>query len=53
MKSNSYTAPTTFFNCRDVDVKEEIKEEEIFEEDPLSVDMEMNESVMNNFFREL
>ena len=30
MKSNSNTAPTTFFNCGEV-----IKEEEIFDEDPL------------------
>ena len=53
MQSNSNSAPTPFFNCRQVDVKEEIKEEEILEEDPLSIEMEMNESVVNNFIREL
>ena len=42
MKSNSNAAPTTFFNCGEVNIKEEIKEEEILEEDPLSIEMEMN-----------
>ena len=40
MQSNSNTTPTTFFNCGKVDVMEEIKEEEILEEDPLSIEME-------------
>ena len=38
MQSNSNTAPTTFFNCGEV-IKEEIKEEELFDEDPLSIQM--------------
>merc|ERR1719354_694989 len=33
IKSNSNTAPTPFFNCGEV-IKEEMKEEEILEEDP-------------------
>ena len=49
MTSNSNTSPTTFFNCREVDIKDEIKEEEILEEDPLSIELEMNESVVNDF----
>ncbi len=52
MKSNSNTVPTTFFNCGEV-IKEEVKEEEILEEDPLSIEMEMNESVFNNLIIEL
>ena len=51
MKINSNDSPTPFFNCGQVDVKEEIKEEEILEEDPLSI--EMYESVVDDFLREL
>ncbi len=43
ISSDTNTAPTTFVNCGEVGVKEEIKEEETFEEDPLSIQMEMNE----------
>ncbi len=38
-QSNINTAPTTFFKCGKVDKMEEIKEEEILEEDPLSIEM--------------
>ena len=38
MKINSNAAPTPFFNCGEV-IKEEIKEEEILEEDPLSIEI--------------
>ena len=51
IKNNSNTARTPFFNCGEVTVKDEIKEEEIFDEDPLSIEMEMNKSVVNNFIR--
>ena len=51
MKINSNTAPTTFFNCGEV-IKEEIKEEEIFDEDPLSIHMKA-EKIQKNMKQEI
>ena len=42
--------PITFFNCRDI--KEEIKEEEIFDEDPLSIHMRA-ENIQKNMKQEI
>ena len=50
MKSNSNTAPTIFFNCGEV-IKEEIKEEEIFDEDPLSIQIKA-ENIMESIKQE-